>query len=519
MAKPVLFDNLGNEITITKAPPDTRAQAEVGRVRDRWAGKNPGEITPELAGRVLRGDADLSLKMMVAKRLLRDPHIYACMRNLVYSVSRLPWDVLPFDEKSAASKKQAAEDKQFFTGLRWLKKLFRYLLFGEFYPFSAAGLLWNRDYLLDGYLRINPVRWKRDDATSSLRLLTNKEPIKGEPINRRGYIIYEPELEPGGPFERGLWEKALWLFVISNPMWAWWARFAESYADPYIWAFFQRPEEKDSVLEAVLAMDKSARGVFPAGTEIKLQEAQRYGTTALYEAIIKAGQRGLTKLILGHVLNLDSESGSGTLAGEGAERVSQENKEGVADNLEETVQEDMMVPRTEWHYGEGAVARGEISIFSIDADPPADQDKRAKVYVQVNTVLASAGKAIDPAQIEDDFEVRTVDLVRSAPADDQHEPATGDVTPQKKQKLVAQSAQARIKTAGDLQTVTRKMVARAAEDFSERIVEIFNEAETLEDAADALVEGYAQLDTKVLASGLRDSTVVAELMGEGDASE
>jgi phage gp29-like protein len=518
MGNPVLYDNLGNEISIEKTPPDTRAQAAVGRVRDRWAGKTPGEITPELAGRVLRGDAKLSQKMMVAKRLLRDPHIYACMRNLVYSVSRLPWDVLPFDEKSAASKKQAEEDKQFFTSLRWLKKLFRYLLFGEFYPFSAAGLIWNEEYLLDGYVRINPVRWERDDATNSLRLLTNKEPLNGEPINRRGYIIYEPELEPGGPFERGLWEKALWLFVISNPMWAWWARFAESYADPYIWAFFQRPEEKDTVLEAVLAMDKSARGVFPSGTEIKLQEAQRYGTTALYEAIIKAAQKGMTKLILGHVLNIDSESGNGTLAGEGARLVSQENKEGVADNLEETVQEDIMVPRTEWHHGEDSVARGEVSIFAIDADPPDDQDKRSKVYVQVNQALAPAGKTIDPTQIEEDFEVRTVDIVRAEPNNE--EPPNNDGNdPNKQRSQRAQSAKTRIKTAGDLQAVTRKMVARAAEDFSTRIVEIFNEAPTLEDAADALLEGYTQLDTKVLASGVRDSTVVAELMGEGDVAE
>jgi phage gp29-like protein len=516
----VLYDNLGNEIRFEKSPPPVH-QAEVGRVRDHWAGKTTGEITPELASRVLRGDADLSTQMMVVKRLLKDPFIFSCMRNLVYSVSRLPWTVQPFDEKSPASKKEAEEMKSFFAGLPWLKKLFRYLIFGEFYPFSAAGLRWNKDYLLEAYIRINPVRWRWDDATSSLRLLTERDPARGEPINRRAYIIYEAELEPGGPRDRGLWQKALWLWIFYNCTWAWWVRFAEMYGNPYIWAFFSSAEEKDSVYEAVIAMDANARGVFPAGTDIKLQEAQRYGTSALYSAIIDAAHDGIAQLILGHTLNITSQPGAGTLAGNGAREVSQENKEGVAENLRETTQQDIAVPYSEWHFGEQAVERGEIPVVSIDASLPEDKEKKSTVYINVNEVLASVNRAIDPAQVEDEFEVRTVERVapQAAPPNNDAPPDDASGKIRKQQTRVAAASTPRIASVDDVGAVQLQMLSKAVEKFSEKIEAMVDAAATPKEAADAIIEGYGALQTVALASGLRDSTLTAELMGRGDASE
>jgi phage gp29-like protein len=512
----LLYDGLGNELRrVEKAPP--APQAAVGRTFDRWSGKSAGEITPELAARVLRGDADLSLQMSVTKRLLKDPYIFACMRNLAYAASRKPWTVSPFDEKSAAAKKQADELRQFFNSRRWLKKLFRYLIFGEFYPFSAAGLVWNREYELEDYIRINPVRWRRDLPTNSLRLeVQNGSGVTWEPIDRRGYVIYQAELEPGTPWERGLWQKALWLWIFGNCTWAWWIRFAEQFGNPYIWAFFKRKEDKESVHEAVLGMDANARGVFPEGTEIKLQEAQRYGTNALYSAIIDASHDGLAKLILGHVLSIEAKAGAGTLAGNHAEQVSDVVVEGVTENLGETIQEDITIPWGEWHYGEDAVAKGEIPLFEINADPPEDQSTRSKVYLQVNEALAPSGLTIDPVQIEQEMTVRTVKRTVEVPAIPA--PATSD--PTKQQKRIAQSAnEPRIKSLDDVRTVTTKLIARAAEDFSTRIAEIFDQADSIEAGADAIWEGYSALDTTRLASGLRDATITAELMGRGDVQE
>lgn len=519
MAK-VIYDSLGNEIQLGEKPPEI-SRASIARVRDRWAGRTAGDITPELAARVLRGDADLSLQMAVAKRLLLDPHIYTCMRNLVYGVSRLKWEVLPFDAKSRAAIKQADEARDYLRGMRFLKKLQRYLMFGEHYPFVGSGLIYDEDFNLADYVRINHVRWKWDDEKNLPRLLTAEEPVRGVSIEgeRRGYAIYMAELEPGSPRESGLWRKALWLWMFRQFTWASWVRFAEAFGNPYIWAFFSRPEDKESVYDAVIEMDANARGVFPEGTEIKLQEAQRYSTTALYEAIIEAAQDGTTKLYLGHVLNTEVKSGSGTLAGNAAADVSQTNKEGVADNLEETMQEDIVRPWCEWHFGEAAVERNEIPLYKIKSEPPEDLTKKSTVYVTVNQALASAGRAIDPEQIEEEFEVRTVEVARRQPPGEPDPDGNSSEPPKKKARRAAAVKPPRINSPEDVAAASVKLVQKAAEDFSERIYELFQQSDSIESGMDIVWEGYAAMETTRLASAMRDVTVAAELMGRGDVEE
>jgi phage gp29-like protein len=517
VGKPVIVDQFGNEISFsTKPPVDT--MAELGRVRDPWAGRTTSAVTPESLARLLRGDAELSDQMMLCKQILRDPHLTACMRNLAHSIARLPWEVLPFDE-SADAKRDAKDFGDFLNGLPFLQRMIRQLVYGEFYTFVGVGLKWNLDYGLDGFTPIDPPRWTWDRPTNSLRLKTIAQQTKGEPINARAFVLHNASLEPGTVRDAGLWQKSAWLWLFKNTTWAYWVRFAELFGNPYIWAFFDRPEDKDSVLEAVTGMAANARGAFPKGTEITIQEAQRYGTTALYDAIIKASEVGMTKLVQGHMLNTDAVSGAGTLAGNAAADVSQENKEGVGTGIKETIQSQLAAPWFLFHRGEEQVRAGQIAKFHIRTEPPKDRDKTAKTWVSVNQVLASAGRAIDPKQAEEEFAVRTVELQKMQPS----AADSGDVDPEDEKKetkkVSHRSAGAKapkIQTEGDVRRAATKLVAKAAEDFSERIAEIFEQADTIEDGIDALWGGYEALDATRLASGLRDVTLTAEAVGRGD---
>jgi phage gp29-like protein len=514
VAKPVLYDAYNNEVTFNAVvPKDTGA--ELGLVRDPWLGRTTGTITPETLARLLRGEADLGEQMMLQKRMLRSPHMAACMRTLAQKLSRLPWEMLPFDDSPTA--KQDAEDfSAFLNGLRWFHKMKRTITYGEFFTFVAAGLKWNDEYGLDGYTVIDPPRWARDKKTNALRLKVVRDAgrIEEVPINPRAFIIHSSSLAPGSIYESGMWWQLAWPWMFETTTYAWWVRFAERYGDPYIWAFFQRPEDKDSVLEAVTGMAGNARGAFPVGTEIKLQEAQRYGTSALYQAIIEVSQAAQTKLILGHVLNVDSKSGSGTLAGNAAADVSQQNMEGVGRGLEETIQEQLVTTWFLWHRGEEQVKANQLPTFHIKTDPPQDLERKAKVYVEVQKVLGPVGKSIDPSQIEDEFAIRTVDLPK-APAPTVPPPAETTAAASRRVAAGAKKAPA-ISSGDDVRAVSVKLVAKAAEDFGDRILEIFDNAGSIEEGADALWEGYRAMSTVALGSALRDATVTAELIGRGD---
>jgi phage gp29-like protein len=379
-----------------------------------------------------------------------------------------------------------------------------------------VGLKWNLDYGIDGFTPVDPQRWTWDRETNSLRIRTLKAQAKGEPINPRGFVLHSSALEPGTIRDAGLWQKAAWLWLFKTQTWAYWIRFAENYGNPFIWAFFARKEDKDSVLDAVTGMAANARGVFPVGTEIKLQEAQRYGTTALYEAIIRQSESGLSKLIQGHMLNTDAVAGAGTLAGNAAADVSQENKEGVGTGISETTQDQLGQTWFLFHRGEEQVKRGEIAKFRLRTEPPEDKTKKASFFVQVNATLAPLGKAIAEEQIASEFGVRTVDLPKAQPpaADSPADPEADEKKATARRAAAARGS--KIENVDDVGRATSQLVRKAAEDFSERIYELFETADSLEAGVDALWEGYSAMDTKRLASAVRDTTITAELMGRGD---
>lgn len=528
MAKPLLLDQFGNELTFQKRPPLDR-QAEVGTIKPPWSDGSRGEITPEDLGVIMRGGSDLSRKMAFTTRLLDDDQVHTCMRNLSLAIGKAEWEFLPFDD-SADAKKDAEEAMSMFNSLRYLRRLIRHLAYGELYPFVAPEIKWNENFNPVDFEIVEALRWTTDTRTNQLRVRTLRSPHLGEPIaDRRGFIIHSSWIEPGKALDGGLWRKLAWPWLFKHAGWEYQMRFAEAFGNPYIIAFFKRAEEKAATLEAVLDMDANARGVFPEGTQVEIKEAQKYGSVHVSNTIIKLCDRATTKVVMGHTLNTDSESGSGTLAGGHAEQVSQENKEGVSEGISETIQRDLFVPWWGFRHGWSQVEKGELPVFKLKAKPPVDLKLKAETYRMLNVPLASAGKAIDPSQIEDDFAVRLVDrpkpAVQPPAADDDDNEEKDEENEEEREEAKARTrrlrakAEPRIKTADDVTRVSTQLIRRAAQEFSDKILAVFEAAGSIEEGADAMWEAYTAFDNVKLASGLRDATVTAELTGRGDAKE
>ncbi|MGA7616321.1 MAG: DUF935 family protein [Thermoanaerobaculia bacterium] len=511
MAETVLYDAFGNTVTFDKRPPDR--QAEIGRVRDPWAGLTTGTLTPEFLARVLRGNAALEQQMLVAKKLLEDAHVFSSYRNLASAVSKLDWSIEPFDD-SAGAKKDAEDVSAMLNGFRTFSGLRYHLVFGEHYPFVAPEILWSRDYKVSGWEVVDAPRWRQDPTTRELRLRTIASPSAGEPVNPRGFVFHSGGLSDGRLTERGLWRKIAWYWLFKHSSWEWLMRFANAYGNPMIWAFFDRAESRDSVLEAITGLAANARAAFPAGTEVKLQEAQRYGTTSLYQAIISASDEAITKLINGHVLNSEAKSGTGTLAGNHAEEVANDNIEAVAGQIAESVQEQVVAVWWGFNRGWDQVESGEIPNFRINAAPPADLTKTSQVYVIVNEALASVGRAIDPSQIEDVFQVRTVEA--TAPA-----PPAGLGAAKRRTGTAAASGpkKPKLQTAEDVAALVLELGTIANREQTQKILELVRGAETLDEAIDRLWESVDQLDSARHGEILAQAMAVAEAMGAGDVAE
>lgn len=541
----VIYDGAGYPASVvTRKAPDARSTLVV-RSRDPWSAKTAGELTPELAARVLKPNAPLQQVMLVARAQLKNEHVAACMRNYVRSVSRKPWSVTPFDEKSAASRRQADEARRFVQSIPRLTKLFRYWLYGDFYPLNGVGQFWSRDLSrLENWSKIHPSRWSWDYDTSCLKILTGAGDSKGTSLeeNRRAYGLYLADDEPGSVVEQGHWWKVLWLIIISLASWGAWVRFADEYGDVSLVAILSRNEDQDTVFEAVENMAGRARGVFPPGTELKMLEAQRYGTSSLHQAIIQMAYKGIAKLILGHSLSIDAEGDTGQLAGGHAETVSDQNIEAGCDNLAETFTEETFRPWCEWQFGETAVLNKEVPVFSIISERPADQQLTAQRYVTINQVLAANGRAIAHDQVEEQFEVRTVPIAGDAGEPAREEEAASMRSMARVLRSIAASAGVdetraaqleagaqlwddvagaarapKLSTAAQLGAAQRSLIAAGARKLSEELLAAMRDGEV---AIDDLYEVYERLvpATVSLASGLRDTTIALHLEAQAEVA-
>jgi hypothetical protein len=218
------------------------------------------------------------------------------------------------------------------------------------------------------------------------------------------------------------------------------------------------------------------------------------------------------------MLNTDAVSGAGTLAGNAAASVSQENKEGVGTGIKESFNDQLTAAWFLFHRGEEQVKRGEIARFHLRTEQPEDSGKKAKTYIDINTALASVGRAIDPEQIETEFAVRTVELQKVQPPA-ATSAAGDDKTAAARARRAASAKAPKLASPDDVSAAGSVLVRKAAEDFGERILEIFEAADTIEDGIDALWQGYSGMEVTRIASAVRDVTVTAHLMGRGDVGE
>jgi len=503
MAETILYDAYGVPVSTAKRPPESVAQ--IGRVRDPFSMKELRDVTPELAGRLLRDDAPLHEQQLLVKRIVeRDPHIAAVVRDLVLDAASLEWDVLPFrdDGKSGEHTKRAAWVAEQLYAIEEWDDLLEHLVYGECYPFQAAETLWNDEWLPAGFELVDAVRLTRDRDRNQIRLLTKDEPRKGIELPANGFILYHRRVP--------LWKAVVILNLIKTFSVTDWLAFAEKFGKPIVTGKYSDPNQKDSLLDAVRAISAEFVGVLPEGAAIELKEAQRYGTVQVYEKLQGYADDAGTVLLLGHKLVASSDPGSGTLAGNGARKTNLKILRAVARRLASTIRFYLMRPLVGFHHGWDKTS--ELPFLKFKWEPPEDQKALSDTYKGWNEVFAAAGEAIDPDHVREVSGIPKT-VKRQAPAS----PTTED--PESKKEARIEAKKPRLSTTDEVESVTARLGQRALESMTDEVLEQLEAAESIEEFADLLWQNYDGVDTEDLAEVLYGSTLAAHELARREADE
>jgi phage gp29-like protein len=399
---PILYGPY-NEVLTLPSKLDTSTQADIGRALhgDRWASREIRDVTPETLARVLRNNADLGEMFALCDRIFVDGHFLSIATDRVSTVAGAEWDVLPYTDSPGAvakddDKKVADSVAEKLYGIASLESYFEHLAWGDgLYPLTAAETRYDTaTFLPQGFNLVDGVRLRI--ARSELRLLTEADPLSGESLKPGLWTIHS--IHPQNPRKSRLFKALAFYYMVARFATIDWLAFTEKYGKPIPVAYFTDPNDKPSLIEAVMRIGVDFAGVLPASAKLDLEQALN-ASKDIYEGLARFAHEQATKAVCGHTLIVDAKSGTGTLAGEGAQRTNLKVAKAVSKRIAASVRQGLIRTIVALHHGPRYLSR--LPVLQFKVDPPEDAKQKASTYVEWNRVIEPAGLMIDPEHVKE----------------------------------------------------------------------------------------------------------------------
>ena len=399
---PILYGPY-NELLTLPSKLDTSTQADVGRVLhgDRWASREIRDVSPETLVRVLRNTADLAEMFALCDRIYVDGHFLSIATDRVSTVAGAEWDVQPYTDSPRATardedKKVADSVAEKLYGIASLEAYFEHLAWGDgLYPLNAAETRFNpTTFLPEGFNLPDGVRLRY--LGNELRLLTESQPLSGESLKPGLWTLHS--IHPQNPRKSRLFKALAFYYMVARFATIDWLAFAEKYGKPIVVAYFTDPNDRPSLIEGVMRIGVDFAGVLPASAKLELEQALA-ASKDIYEGLAKFAHEQATKAVCGHTLIVDAKSGTGTLAGEGAQRTNLKVAKAVAKRVAASVRQGLIRTIVALHHGPRYLSR--LPVLQFKVDPPEDAKQKASTYVEWNRVIEPVGLVIDPEHVKE----------------------------------------------------------------------------------------------------------------------
>jgi phage gp29-like protein len=511
----------------------------IGRDYDQFSNRRiQDEIKPEFIAMAIAGRLSVSQTQLLCQRVLdNDSHFAGAWRDYSDSISGNDWEVVPRDKQSRADKrmaaKVAADLQEQLTDLP-VGEMISALLWGDYGPFGWAENVWDlatKD--LKGWELPDVVRQYWDPMNSTLRVLTKAQPSFGEELAANMWVIHSAKIRPGSPRQGGTWKSILWDYAWKHYSMANWLELSDVWGLPQILAFIEDPKDRDAVLIALRKLGRSAKGAFPKGTEVRIEDASSSGTVDIFEKMVSRCDDNASIIFTGHDLITRAKAGTGTLAGKGAQRVAEKLIKRGSRGVMETFRRDVVKVRATLKFGYD-VAMEFCPTWKLKFEPPIDVIARGRSMVMVNSLLAATGDAIDPQQIQEEFGIaKIVKRVAAPGADTVPADNASDTDAQDAEALDASRRPRRrvaaavpvpaahpLKTHEDVERVGAALAQRQFAAAGADIHDIINSDIPLEEMAAALWESYPDIGKpRKFASLARDVMVTNAVIGVADVHQ
>jgi phage gp29-like protein len=500
----------------------TDNEARIGMIKREFAEHPSKGLTPARLYRILEDAEKGDLKAqheLFEDMEEKDAQIAADLGKRRQLAAELEWQIVPPDNASAQEKKAAEFCAEVFVGLE-VEDLIIDLGSGIGHGWANLELPW----VMDGGKRIieqplfRPHSWFKLHPERQDELRLRDLSGDGAELWPLGWAQHRHRAKAGYIARSGLHRVLVWPYLFQNYALADLAELLEIYGLPARVGTYPRnatAKEKATLLRAVTNLGHRAAGIIPEGMQIDFKEAAD-GKGELFEVMIRWCERAKAKAILGNTLTSGTGEGTNTNAlGNVHERSQQSLIRSDARQYAGTVNRDILWPMAAMNFGIDDRRRaprfyldtGETEDFKLLAESlPKFVDMGARIpvwWLHEKTRIPQAGdkdEVLQPTNrtpsTSQETELKRVAALKGGSV----MPGEGDVVDAQIARLGADSAPA-----------IDQMVAV--------VRTLLDEAESLEQFRDRLIEAYPDMDTDALAEVMTQALTAAKLAGRYDILE
>lgn len=449
------------------------------------------------------------------EEVLRDWQAYSTFQQRRTAVVSKEWEVLPGAEDKA-SVKAADSLRAQLAALRFDAATDK-MLFGVWYGYAAAEMLWARDgaEIVIDRIKVKKARRFRFDNEGRLLLLTATQALDGEPMPGRKFWTYQTGADnDDDPYGLGLGHYCYWPVWFKKNGIRFWTLLLDKFGGPTGIGKYPSgatKEEQTKLLQAVAAIRSSSGVVIPEGMMIEFLEASRTGEVG-NDSFVDRMDAAIAKVVLSQTMTTDAKStGLGSSQGEVHEGVKEAVVKADADLVCASFNAGPARWLTEWNHPGATPPKLWRRI-----EPPEDLDRLA----DRDTKIFALG--FEPSE----------DYIKETYGESWSKKQPAPILPGlpggPPLDATLRSAPARLPAPADFAELdpsdTAGLLARQADETSgtaldaliDDIREILDTAPTLDEFHRRLLLAYPKLSVADLAAVVRDALIAAELNGRAD---
>jgi len=433
----------------------------------------------------------------VYRELRSDPQVGGNIRRRKGAVKALEWGV-----NNGQAKEGAAQIVEAIFADLEMDRIISEILEAPLYGYQPLEVVWGKvgSYIVPVDIIGKPPEWFCFDAENRLRLRTKEDPVYGELVPDRKFLLPRQDATYDNPYGMPDLSMCFWPTSFKKGGLKFWVTFAEKYGSP--WVIGKHPrntptEETDDLLEKLADMVQDAVAVIPDDSSVDIKEAAGKSSSAdVYERLLMFCRSEVNYALLGQ--NQTSEANSNRASAQAGLEVTRDIRDADSRMVEATFN---TLIRWIWDFNFNESTRPEFSMW--------EQEEVDKVLAERDKTLTEAGVTLTPAYFKRAYGFQDgalVDPAKPSGAPVEFAEGGGDFPDQA-------ALDAAISSLADnhLQGQGQAML--------KPLVQLINDSADYAEALGKLATLFPKLDTTSLEEALTRAMFVAELWGQANGDD